>query len=71
MAKICEMAGVREYREKKPIELHRNDETGRLVVLATKQGGSNIMEIDLFDLVDWVRGTRMNGNDIGAGRKVA
>jgi len=54
MFKICEMVGVREYGESKPVELWRDDETGRLVIRASNECGNNSTSVDLFELLDWV-----------------
>jgi hypothetical protein len=49
------MAGVREHSEGYPVELRRNAETGRLAIVARNEGGHNFTEVDLFDLIDWLR----------------
>ena len=53
--KLCELAGVREYGGGEPVELWRNDETGRLVIRAYNEGGYNCTDVDLLDLVDWLQ----------------
>lgn len=53
MPKICEMANVREISEGYPVELWRNDESGRLVVRAVNEDGNNCTEVDLWDLIQW------------------
>jgi hypothetical protein len=55
MPKICDMVGVREYGEGDPVELWRNDENGCLVIRAYNEGGYGTIEVDLFDLINWVQ----------------
>lgn len=52
------MEGVREYNEELPVELWRVN--GRLVVRALNEGGNNGTEVDLLDLVEWLR-TELTG----------
>ena len=47
----CVMEGVREYAEEFPVELRVSD--GRIVVRAKNEGGHNVTEVDLFDLLAW------------------
>lgn len=54
MPRICVMDGVREYGAEHTVELHRDDDSGRLVVVATNEGGYNATYVDLIDLLDWV-----------------
>ena len=56
MSKICDMVGVREYAEGYPVELGRDDESGRLVIRATNECGCNCTDIDLQDIVAWLAG---------------
>lgn len=58
MPKICDMEGVREYCEGFPVELGLDDETGRLIIRATNEGGANCTDIDLDDLIMWLFNTR-------------
>jgi hypothetical protein len=55
MPKIAVMEGVREYGEDYPVELWRNDKTGRLVIRAFNEGNNNFTEVDLWDLIEWVQ----------------
>ncbi len=55
MAKICDMADVREYSESFPVEFWRNDDTGRLTIIARNQGGFDCTNIDFLDLMDWLQ----------------
>lgn len=47
------MEGVREYTEGCPVELTRS--AARLVIKATNEGGNNVTEVDLLDLLDWIK----------------
>jgi hypothetical protein len=53
MPRITEMTGVRELTEGYAVELWRNEQTGRLVVRAKNEGGNNVTEVDLWDLIRW------------------
>ena len=55
MPKICEMENVRGGERDFPVELWRDDDTGRLVITAYNEAGFNCVEIDLWDLVDWLQ----------------
>ena len=55
MGKICDLRGVREYSEHLTVELWRDGEAGRLVVLARNQDGFDCTKIDLLDLVQWLQ----------------
>lgn len=59
MGKICDVIGVRADG---PAELWRNDESGRLVVRIITECGYARVEIDLFDLVGWLRTGPMDGS---------
>ena len=48
------MQGVREYTEEYPVELIRTD-LGRVVIQALNEGGYNITQVDLVDLLDWIK----------------
>lgn len=64
MIELCEMIGVRELTEGYPVQLGRNRDSGRLVVRAKNEGGNNVTEIDLLDLIQWLRlGHAGNGTD--------
>lgn len=52
--KICELAGVREYTEEYSVSLWRDEERGRVVIRAYNEGRNNFVEIDLWDLVEWL-----------------
>jgi hypothetical protein len=54
MPKLCEMAGVRGG-DGFPVELWRHDETGRLTIVAYNQAGCDSVDIDLWDLINWLR----------------
>ena len=55
MAKICDLDGVREYSEGQPVELWFDEVTGRLVIIARNGGGYDCTNIDLHDLLNWLR----------------
>ena len=55
MPKICNMEGVRGGEEGFPVELWRCSESGRLQVVAFNEAGYSSVEIDLFDLLEWLR----------------
>jgi hypothetical protein len=52
---LSEMTGVREYGEGYPVELVRNQATNRLVLRAWNECHNNKIEIDLYDLLDWLQ----------------
>lgn len=52
--KIADLVGVREYSEGDPVELWINTE-GRVVVRAFNECLCNRTDVDLFDLLDWLR----------------
>jgi hypothetical protein len=54
MPKICDMEGVREYSEGDPVELWRDETTGRLVIYAQNEAGYNSANVDLWDLIHWL-----------------
>jgi hypothetical protein len=56
--KAVEMAGVREYAEDLGVELTRNESSGREVVKAYNEAGYNITEVDLLDLLGWLKTNR-------------
>lgn len=56
------MVGVREYCEEYPVELSDGTNTGvyddytdRYVIRAINEGGHNSVEIDLIDLLTWLK----------------
>jgi hypothetical protein len=55
MPKICDMEGVREYGEGYPVELWRDDVSGRLVIRAFNEGHHNDVVIDLWDILEWAK----------------
>jgi hypothetical protein len=55
------MKGVRELTEGYPVELWRNEESGRVVVRAKNEGGFNVVEIDLWDLIGWLTNGPQHG----------
>lgn len=54
MPKLCDMKDVRGGELGFPVELWHDDETGRLVVRGTNEGGFACVDIDLADLLAWL-----------------
>lgn len=52
---VAELVGVREYVEGSSVLLVRNQQNGRLMIRAYNEGGQNFTEIDLFDLLSYLR----------------
>jgi hypothetical protein len=48
------MTGVREYAEEYPVEL-REVEEGRLVIQAWNESRHNFTQVDLLDLIAWLK----------------
>ena len=62
---IAVMTGVREYTESYPVEIWRN-RTGRLVIRAFNEGGNNCVDLDLWDIINWLSsgsGTGLLGDE--------
>lgn len=55
MNKICTMFGVKEYGDGSPVELHVDDATGHLIVVAFNEGGDCATYVDFNDLIEWAR----------------
>jgi hypothetical protein len=51
--KAIVMEGVREYCEEMTVRLRKTN--GRLVIEARNEGGHNSTEVDLVDLLDWLK----------------
>jgi hypothetical protein len=49
------MEGVREYSEKYEVEFRVDEESGRPVVRAWNEGHCNCTEVDLQDLIHWLK----------------
>ena len=47
------MSSVHELTEGYPVELWRDGENGRLVIRAKNEGGNNVTEVDLLELIQW------------------
>ena len=61
--KLCVMCGVREYAEGETVELWLNAR-GRVVIRSYNECGNNYTDVDLGDVLDWVRfGPQEEGND--------
>jgi len=52
---VAEMSGVREHGERLPVELRYFEENGRLVIVASNEGGYGHTYIDLLDLLEWLK----------------
>jgi hypothetical protein len=52
--KLAELPSVREYGEGAAVELWRNV-NGRLVIRAYNDCRNNITDVDLLDILDWLR----------------
>lgn len=52
--KIAVLAGVREHMEGSPVELWLND-SGRIVLRAYNECQNNCTDVDLDDLINWLR----------------
>lgn len=50
------MVGVREHQEELPVSL--TERNGRQVVYAQNEGGHNCTEVDLLDLIAWLRANK-------------
>lgn len=59
------MAGVREHTERYPVDIHRESITGRMTVRAWNEGGNNVTEVDLLDLIEWLRTGPSEGKVVG------
>jgi hypothetical protein len=46
---------VREMCEGYPVELRRSPASGRLLLTAWNQGANAMTQIDLWDLIDWLK----------------
>lgn len=53
MSKLEIMKGVRS--DESPVELWRDDESGRLTIRAYNEAGYNCTDIDFWDLVEWLK----------------
>lgn len=62
--KIATLPGVREYTEGAPVELWFNED-GRVVIRAWNECHNNYTEVDLFDIVEWMKTAPEILNDRG------
>ena len=51
--RLYTLAGVRDSTDGDPVELRRDSETGRLMIVAWNECHNNVTRIDLFDLIEW------------------
>ncbi len=58
--KIAVLAGVRERTEHEPVDLWTN-ESSRVVIRSYNECGNNCTDIDLADLLDWLRSGSSEG----------
>jgi hypothetical protein len=49
------LAGVNELIEGFPVELRRDVNSGRILITAWNEGHNAMTQIDLFDLLEWLR----------------
>jgi hypothetical protein len=49
------MDGVREYGDGLPVELHIDDTSGHLVIVAFNEAGNCATYVDLNDVVKWTK----------------
>ena len=71
-----QMSGVREYSEGDSVDLDlrqsddKKDGDGRFVIIASNQGGHDCTQVDLLDLLVWIRTYRpeiwKSVNEVGA-----
>lgn len=52
--KLAELTGVREHTEGDAVELWMN-QTGRIVIRAFNECHNNCTDVDLSDLLEWLR----------------
>jgi hypothetical protein len=62
LKKICEMTGVRAYDNgPEPVELWFNESNKHLVIVTFSEGGSCATQIDLFDVIEWIKNGHAEG----------
>lgn len=64
--KIAVLDGVHEHTERYPVELWIN-KSGRVVVRSYNECGNNYTDVDLSELMDWLRSGPNRGVIDGAG----
>ena len=52
------MKGVREYNEGMLVELDLAENDNRTVIVAYNEAGYNSTEVDLLDVIEWVKNNR-------------
>ena len=67
MSRICVMESVRELGEGFPVELWRDESSGRLVVRAYNECHNGTVDIDLMDLISWCQAGPQAGELHGIG----
>jgi hypothetical protein len=66
VGKICDMEGVRGGDSGFSVQLCCEEDTNRLVVRAINEGGFACTDVDLFDLVAWLRRLAPGAVDVDA-----
>ena len=51
----CSRTSIREYSDEMEVEVDREENSNRWIVRAYNEGGYNRTEVDILDLVDWLR----------------
>ena len=64
MITIAILTGVREYAEGYPVELLWDEDIQRFIIYAKNQGGDDCVNIDLFDLIKWIKSVQWTGTEI-------
>jgi len=62
--KITSLLSVREWCEGEPVELWLN-RSGRLVLRAFNECGNNFTDVDVFDLLEWLKSENGCGGRTG------
>jgi hypothetical protein len=55
---ICLMEGVRDHCEGYTPELYKDETSQRLVIRAFNEAYYNVTEVDLLDLIEWLKKNR-------------
>ena len=63
----CTIEGVMECTEGYPIELRRDMKTGRLFIVAFNEGHNNMVQIDLWNFLDWLAAGPAEGRVVNGG----
>ena len=63
---ICKMEGVRGSDRGFPVQLVRTEDSGRLAIRGINEGGFSCVDVDLIDLLEWLRRMEPRGVDVDA-----